>query len=180
MHQLHFTINTCEYECNHEERISSIKSSVLEHFSETTSWDWFEVIGYVDLKKNTVHWNESADEPRFTKFLEKPDSIESWNEFLGGLIREDIIQQDQYPEYENTNLYYFKMQDYIKFLCSLRCLNSELVSGDVLAADVDYEKLPRTIDDYRGFYDYQFDRFGVTDFNCADDNAIIGLVDIHF
>ena len=180
MHQLHFTINSShDNGDSHQQIISNIHSYVECNFSETTYWDYFEVLGYVNLTTNTIHHNESSWGIRFEDILCKATAVNSWNDYLGSLIKSSISRQE-YPEYENTNLFYIKMKEYCKFLCSLKFLDSKIVSGPLHDIKIDYDMLPNTIQAYAGYCENQFDKLGVTDYGDSDDNSIIGILDIHF
>ena len=180
MHQLHFTINTShDNDDSPEQIISNINSQAQCNFSETTYWDYFEVLGYINLSTNTIHRNSGGWSNRFQDVFSKPNDSGSWNEYLGSLIKSSITRQEQ-PEYENTNMFYIKMKEYCKFLCSLKFLDSKIVSGPFHDIKVDYDLLPNTIQDYAGYCENQFDRLGVTDYGDSDDNSIIGLLDVHY
>ncbi|BCD92256.1 hypothetical protein fh0823_23950 [Francisella halioticida] len=185
MHQLHFTrgVYHSKYD-KAEDIILNIQGEVENYFSETSHWDWFTVIGFVNLTTNKLSLNKKESDYRFLDW--KSIKGVNWDEYLGNMMKEKIIKTFKNKPIITDDMWYFlQLGEYVEFLRNLKMLNSKLVTGDINNIKFHKDLLPTKIRDYSGFNEYRFNQIGVTDYNdesLDDDNndIILGLVDVHF
>ena len=177
MHQLHFTVGMREDRTTNQEIIKDITSGIEEYFTETSSWDWFDVIGFIDTATNTLHLQD--EDHRFSDIISPKDV--NWDEYLGGLLKENVLIQNKVPVYQGSSHYYYQFKEYANYLLNLKQFDYEIISGDIANIKIDEQRLPNRLTEYIDFYGYDFDEFGVTNL-CFDKSeaAIIGLIDVHY
>ena len=179
MHQLHFTVSMKEDRTTDEEIIRSISSGIEPYFTETSSWDWFCVIGFIDTKTNKLHLED--EDYRFSDIISHKDV--NWDEYLGGLLKEEVLSNANIkaPSYQGSSHYYYQLKEYASYLLNLKQFDPEIVSGDISNIKIDDKRLPNKLTDYIDFYGYRFDEFGVTDLGFdSSEPGIIGLIDVHY
>ena len=178
MHQLHFTVSMREDRATNKEIINSITSDIEDYFTETSSWDWFDVIGFIDTATNTLHLQD--EDYRFSHIISHKDV--NWDKYLGSLLKESILTNNKPPRYYQKNcIYYYQLKEYTSYLLNLKRFDSEIVSGDIANIKIDEQRLPNKLTEYIDFYGYNFDEFSVTDLGFdSSEPAIIGLIDVHY
>jgi len=188
MHQLHFTVSKLyspSSELSQKDKkdvIYSIKREVEAEFTETSKWDWFHVIGFINLTTNKVYIDQS--DYRFQDVFTKDDV--NWNTHLAQMIKDEILQLKP-PKFEDNPSYFFEMEDYLKSINSLNRFNRDIVNGDIQNISINHSLLPNKVEDFSGYNDYDFDCLGVTPIDeidiCITENAneeiILGLIDVH-
>ena len=178
MHQLHFTISMREDRDTNEEIMNSIARGIEEYFTETSYWDWFDVIGFVDTETNILHLKD--EDYRFSHIISHKDV--DWDEYLGGLLKEKILSNANIraPSYQGSSYYYYQLKEYASYLLNLKQFDPEIVSGDISNIKIDNKRLPNKLTDYVDFYGYRFNEFGVTDLGFEpSEPGIFGLIDVH-
>jgi len=176
MHQLHFTVSMREGRNTNQEIINSISSGIEEYFTETSSWDWFDVIGFIDTATNTLHLQD--EDYRFSDIISHKDV--NWDEYLGELLKESVLLKNKAPVYQGSSHYYYQVKEYVNYLLNLKQFDYEIISGDIANIKLDEQRLPNKLTEYIDFYGYNFDELGVTDLGFdKTEQGIIGLIDVH-
>lgn len=176
MHNLHFTVSSKDDDMTPQDYFDSIESEVQEYFSERTHWDWFEVIGYIDIEANKLHLKKDNDY-RFSHIIDCCNG--DWDLYLGKMLKDKILSV-KYPTYSDHIRYYYEIKDYANYIRDIKYVCNELVTGPIEKVVINHQLLPYKLTDYAGFMGFKFDQFGVTDISLERGYpAIVGLIDVH-